>query len=107
MTMLKDENGLPLMGLDGVLRVNGVPVYKSGFITAGTFLSGDFTKSTLWQREGISIEIYDQTASNALTGLVTVLATGRFALETQVAHRFGYVTGTFTTGVSEIDGGGQ
>ena len=107
MTMLKDENGLPLIGLDGVLRVNGVPVYKSGFITAGTFLSGDFTKSTLWQREGISIEIYDQTASNALTGLVTVLATGRFALETQVAHRFGYVTGTFTTGVSEIDGGGQ
>ena len=107
MAMLKDENGLPLMQNDGVLRVGGIPVYKSGFITAGTFLSGDFSKSTLWQREGISIEIYDQTASNALTGLVTVLATGRFALETQVAHRFGFVTGTFSTGVSAILEGGQ
>jgi len=103
MAMLKDENGLPLMGQDGQLRVMGVPVYKSFFITAGTFLSGDFSRSTLWQRQGITIEIFDQTASNALTGLVTVLATGRYALETQVADRFAYVTGTFTTGVSEIN----
>ena len=110
MKMLKDERGLPLQGFsmeNGQLSAWGIPVFKSFFITAGTFLSGDFTKSSLWQRQGITLEIWDQTASNALTGLVTVLATGRFALETQVADRFGFVTGTFTTGLSEIAEGGQ
>ena len=102
MTMLKDEMGRSLIGADGVMRAYGVPIYKSFFITAGTFLSGDFSKSTLWMREGISVEIWDQTASNALTGLVTVLATASCALETHVADYYAYVTGTFTTGLSEI-----
>jgi len=103
MAMLKDQECRPLMGNDGVLRIMGVPVYKSKYMTAGTFLVGDFKASTLWTRENAVIKMWDQNSTDPIYDLVTFTINGRYALETQTPDTFGYVYGTFAAGIEEIN----
>ena len=92
----KDERGQYLFGSDGVMRVMGVPVFKTLKLTQGTYLIAAFNKCKLWTRQGITIELWDQEASDAITGLVTITAIARYCIQLKLADAFGFVTGTFT-----------
>jgi len=102
LSKMKDQDGQYLMGADGVLRVGGVPVVKTQFLTAGTYLSGDFTRGSLRIRKGLTIEMFNQHASYAALGVVTFLAEMRCALVVKAIDTFAFVSGTFDNTISAI-----
>lgn len=102
LSKMKDQDGQYLMGADGVLRVGGVPVVKSQFLTPGTYLSGDFTRGSLRIRKGLTIEMFNQHASYAALGVVTFLAEMRCALVVKSIDTFAFVSGTFDNTISAI-----
>jgi len=106
MTRLKDTTNQYLVGMDGIMRVNGVPVYKSNRITAGTYLVGDFTKGKIYMRRNTEIRMWEQNDTDPIADLVTFTVSNRAALK--IAHattglnRRAFVTGTFTAGKSAL-----
>jgi HK97 family phage major capsid protein len=60
--LLKDTTneylrGNSIVGADGLLRINGVPVFLNNKVTAGKFIVGDFNQgSQIWQREGLRLD---------------------------------------------------
>ena len=99
----KDTLGRSLFDVNGQMRVAGVPVFKSQFITAGTYLSGDFTKGTLYTRKEVQIRMWDQNGTDAVKGFVTFTADTRKSLVIPSNNLFAFVTGTFTATISAIE----
>jgi len=98
MTSLKDSNNQYLMGLDGVMRVNGVPIYQTQRITAGTYLVGDTKAAKLYMRQNTQIELWDQNSTDPIKGQVTITATSRACFVIKHVNTFAFVTGTFAAG---------
>ena len=107
LAMQKDEDGRALMGMDGVMRIMGVPIFKSKYVTADYFLVGDFSASTLWTRESAVIRMWDQNSTDPIYDLVTFTINGRYALETPTPHTYAYVYGDFSSAIDAIDNTGQ
>ena len=62
-------------------RMNGVPVVQSNGITADTVVVGDFNMSgTIYNREGVTVELSDSDDDNFTKNLVTIRAERRLAL---------------------------
>ena len=56
----------------------GLPVWTTPAITAGKFLVGDFTQAaTLWNRQGMTVELFEQDSDNVQKNLVTIRAERR------------------------------
>lgn len=56
----------------------GLPVWTTPAITAGKFLVGDFTQAaTLWNRQGMAVELFEQDSDNVQKNLVTIRAERR------------------------------
>lgn len=102
MTRLKDDNNQYLVGMDGIMRVSGVPVYKSTRVTAGSYLLGDFSKGKVYMRRNTQIRMWEQNDTDPIADLVTFTVSNRAALKighsTTGVNRRAFVTGTFAAG---------
>jgi len=98
--LTKDSTGAYLFPA-GNMSVAGVPVIESTCIAAGDFLVGDFKGAAeLKERQGISIDFYNQNATDIEDGLVTVGIEERFALP--VYNPKAFISGTFTVGKAKL-----
>ena len=73
----------------------GLPVWTTPAITAGKFLVGDFTQAaTLWTRQGMTVELFEQDSDNVQKNLVTIRAERRlgFGVERAAALCGGTLT---------------
>ena len=56
----------------------GLPVWTTPAITQGKFLVGDFNAAaTLWTRQGMTVEMFEQDVDNVQKNLVTIRAERR------------------------------
>ncbi len=66
----------------------GLPIWTTPAITRGQFLVGDFTQAaTLWTRQGLTVEAFEQDQDNVQKNLVTLRAERRlgFSIERTAA----------------------
>lgn len=73
----------------------GLPVWTTPAMTAGKFLVGDFTQAaTLWTRQGMTVEMFEQDSDNVQKNLVTIRAERRlgFGVERAKAMCGGTIT---------------
>lgn len=83
--------------IGGEQRMWRVPVFPTTAIEKGTFLSGDFyLGATLWDRESVFVQIFNQHADFALKGKLLLMAEEQLTLTVEVPQAFvgGSYTGT-------------
>ncbi|RZK73163.1 MAG: phage major capsid protein [Pedobacter sp.] len=98
--LAKDNTGAYLFP-SGNMSVAGVPIVESNSIALSEFLVGDFRMGAeIKERQGVTVEFFNQDADNAQKGLVTVSVSERIALP--VYHNGAFVTGTFTTAKAKL-----
>ena len=80
MTMPKNVDGIYLMppNFSGDrMTVAGCQIVSSTLVTAGDILVGDFTRDTLFMHRGITVQFFNQEASDAIYDLTTITASCR------------------------------
>jgi len=98
--LAKDSTGAYLFP-SGNMSVAGVPIVESNSIDEGKFLVGDFKMGAeIKERQGLTIEFFNQDADNAQKGLVTIGVSERLALP--VYHNGAFVSGTFATAKTKL-----
>lgn len=105
MELAKDSTGqyvLPPFTSANGMTVKGIPVVANNGVTAGTFLVGDFTKSNLRTREGITLSV-GLDGNDFTKNLVTILAETRAVHFVKSQHTTAFVTGTFSTAIEAIE----
>jgi HK97 family phage major capsid protein len=91
---------MPWIYQNGQITLDGVPVYESTAMVAGTFLVGDFRLGAqVFDRKQASIEISYENEANFVTGMVTVRASERLALAVYRAKCFVY--GSFAAALAQ------
>jgi HK97 family phage major capsid protein len=79
-TMPKNADGIYLMppNFSGDrMSVSGCRIVSSTLVTAGDILVGDFTRDTLFTKRGITVQFFNQEASDAIYDLTTITASVR------------------------------
>jgi HK97 family phage major capsid protein len=70
-----DENGFTLPSTvtftNGQLTINGVPVFKATFVTAGEFIVGDWTQAYKYVTDGLKVEFFEQDVDNVQKNAIT------------------------------------
>jgi len=70
-----DENGFTLPSTvtftNGQLTINGVPVFKATFVTAGEFIVGDWTHAYMYVTDGLKVEFFEQDVDNVQKNAIT------------------------------------
>lgn len=98
--LTKDTTGAYLFPA-GNMSVAGVPVVESTCIADGDFLVGDFKLGAeLKEREGVSINFYNQNATDVEDGLVTIGVEERFALP--IYNPKSFVSGGFVSAKAKL-----
>ncbi len=90
----------PFTSLDGRV-VSGIPVVVNTGITEGTFLVGDFTKSGVRFKEGVTINVGYEN-DDFTKNFVTILAEARLVHRVKSNHYGAFVKGTFSTAITAI-----
>lgn len=85
-----------LLQVGSTLQLDGMSIIENVNITAGDFLIGDFSKATIVEKEGISIEI-GLDGNDFTKNMRTILAEWRGQLFVQNNDTTAFVTGTFAT----------
>ncbi len=84
MELVKDSTGRYILGDPSratTPSVWGVPVYQSVSMTAGQFLAGNFAlAATKYDRQGTTVELFEQDENNVQLNLVTLRAERRLCL---------------------------
>jgi HK97 family phage major capsid protein len=84
MELIKDSQGRYILGDPSRATspsVWGVPVYQSISVPAGQFLAGNFALAgTKYDRQGATVELFDQDENNVQLNLVTLRAERRLCL---------------------------
>ncbi len=79
--MLKMENGEYYLGHPASVAPKtlwGLPIWTTPAMTVGKFLVGDFTQAaTIWTRQGMTVEMFEQDSDNVQKNLVTIRAERR------------------------------
>jgi HK97 family phage major capsid protein len=90
----------PFTSVDGRV-VEGIPVVTNTNVTAGDFLVGDFSKSGVRFKQGLT---YDMGYENDdfTKNFVTILAEARFVHRVKSNHYNAFVTGTFSTAITAL-----
>lgn len=57
--------------VNGQLTVNGIPVYKATFVTAGEFIVGDWTQAYKYVTDGLKVEFFEQDVDNVQYNAIT------------------------------------
>jgi HK97 family phage major capsid protein len=82
---------MPWIYQSGQITLDGVPVYESTAMTAGTFLVGDFRLGAqVFDRKQMTLEISFENEANFVTGMVTIRVSERLALAVYRAKCFVY-----------------
>jgi HK97 family phage major capsid protein len=79
-TMPKNVDGIYLMppNFSGDrMTVSGCRIVASTLVTQGDILVGDFTRDTLFMHRGITVQFFNQEASDAIYDLTTITASCR------------------------------
>ena len=70
-----DNNQFSLPGtvtfVNGQLTVNGIPVFKATFVTAGEFIVGDWTQAYKYVTDGLKVEFFEQDVDNVQKNAIT------------------------------------
>ncbi len=83
--------GSTVVTTDGQLSIAGIPIFKSTAITADKFLVGDWSMGAqIMQRNGISVQFFDQDGNNAVENMITVRVEARIAFPIYYAGAFCY-----------------
>ena len=91
---------MPWIYQAGQITLDGVPVYETTAMTAGTFLVGDFRRGAqVFDRKEMSLEIAYQNEDNFIKGMVTIRCSERLALAVYRAKCFIY--GSFAAALAE------
>jgi HK97 family phage major capsid protein len=91
---------MPWIYQSGQISLDGVPVYESTAMTAGTFLVGDFRRGAqVFDRKEASLEIAYQNEDNFVKGMVTIRVSERLALAVYRAKCFVY--GNFAAALAQ------
>ena len=84
--LIKDTSGqyifpnfLPL-GLANPVSIDGVPVIEHTAMPSDTFLVGDFTRGTIWDREAANVRFSEENEDNFVKNLVSIRIEERLAL---------------------------
>ena len=107
MKLTKDTNGNYIFPwvkiLNGKADVDGVPIFETTAMTAGTYLVGDFKLGCqLFQRKGIQLKIHDcDQDGTVIKGMKTATITERLALATYRTSAFVY--DTFAASITELE----
>lgn len=91
----------PALSTDG-LMLDGVRIYQTQNITAGTFLVGDLSVGKAFVKRGIEINFWDQNSTDPEYDRVTVTASHRLAHRVTTNGAFGLVTGTFAAAIAAL-----
>lgn len=99
MMLTKDVNGQYIRPLwvNGELNVDGVRVVPTIYMTAGTFLVGDFTQAKAWVNRSLQINMWDQNSTDPIYDLVTFTASHRLAFGIGAVKAYAFVYGTFAS----------
>jgi HK97 family phage major capsid protein len=98
--LAKDSTGQYIFPY-GNMSVGGVPVVSSNIIEEGKFLVGDYILGAeLVEREGLSINFYNQNATDIEDGLVTVALEERIAVT--VNNPATFVQGDFVSAKAKL-----
>lgn len=81
MQMIKAQNGEYMLGHPASVapkQLWGLPIWTTPAIAKGKFMVGDFTQAaTLWLRQGMTVEAFEQDSDNVQKNLVTLRAERR------------------------------
>ena len=91
----------PFRSADGT-TVKGLPVIENTGITEGDFLVGDFTKSAVRFKEGLTFDIGYEN-DDFTKNFVTILAEARLVHRVKSNHYGAFVTGTFSTAKAALE----
>jgi HK97 family phage major capsid protein len=86
----------------GQLSLDGTPIVKTTLVTAGTFLMGDFKLATLFEKEGLNIQI-GLDADDWTKNLRTIIAEHRGCMVVKNNDRTAFVKGTFSTCMAALE----
>jgi HK97 family phage major capsid protein len=84
------------------LTLDGVPMFGSTLVTAGTYLVGNFNLSVLYQKQGVMINI-GLDGNDWTKNMRTIIAEWRGALVTKNNDRTAFVKGTFSTDIAALE----
>ncbi len=90
----------PFTTTDGTV-IKGIPVVMNTGVTEGDFLVGDFTKSGVRFKEGITINVGYEN-DDFTKNFVTILAEARLAHRVKSNHYGAFVTGTFADAIADL-----
>lgn len=91
----------PFRSTDGTI-VKGLPVIENTGMTEGDFLVGDFTKSAVRFKEGLTFDIGYEN-DDFTKNFVTILAEARLVHRVKSNHYKAFVTGTFSTAKAALE----
>jgi len=91
-----------LQEIGGKLMLDGVPILETSLVTAGTYLSGDFTKATVFDKGSITVEV-GRDSDDFTKNLVTVRAEWRGANVLRTNQLTAFVTGVIATDIAALE----
>ena len=92
----------PFISANGT-TVSGVRVVSNTGISAGTFLVGDFSKSTVKYKRGLTIEMTNTDQNDFIKDRFTVKATARLVHRVRENDYEAFVFGTFSTAITALE----
>ena len=91
-----------LLQVGSTLMLDGTPILENNDITIGSYLIGDFSKATIVQKSGITVEV-GLDGSDFTKNLRTILAEWRGQLFVQNNDTTAFVKGVFATDAAAIE----
>ena len=92
---------LPPFSTSANTLIKGIPVVSNTGVTEGTYLIGDFTKSGVRFREGLTFDVGYEN-DDFTKNFVTILAEARLVHRVKSNYYPAFVTGTFATDAAAI-----
>jgi HK97 family phage major capsid protein len=106
MNLSKADDGhyvMPPFITAGGATVSGVRVVSNTAITPGDFLIGDFSRSTVKYRQGVTVELSNSDADDFSRDRFTIKTTVRLAHRVRANDSQAFVKGTFATAIAALD----
>lgn len=65
---------------NGQLAINGIPIYKASWVTADTYIVGDWSLAKKVVTDGLAVEFFEQDSDNVQRNLITARIESRTCL---------------------------
>lgn len=91
-----------LLFINGTMSLDGIPIIETTLVTAGQYLIGNFDLATLYEKEGLNIQM-GLDADDFTKNLRTIIAEWRGALVVKNNDRTAFVKGVFATDMAALE----